>query len=173
MRCLGLSTRLSIERQMPCVFGNQNVGNHRLGRQPTFDQPFRCWRLNHRLFTRPAGIFGPVRHDHPELRRHHVEPLRGFTPLRHEKTQEVIRLRRLCQSLARTRVNRRLLRDGLGGENGTQILDRSTSLPTYAATIGRDNTLVAARSTKVPSESIHVDICISVVSGKTALPLTR
>ena len=33
---------------------------------------------NHRLLAGPAGIFGTVRHDHPELRRDHVEPLRGL-----------------------------------------------------------------------------------------------
>jgi hypothetical protein len=32
---------LPIERQMPGVFGNQHVGDHRLGGQPALDQPFR------------------------------------------------------------------------------------------------------------------------------------
>ena len=44
---------------------------------PALDQPFGRWRLDDRLFTRPAGVFGPVRHDHPELRRDHIEPLGG------------------------------------------------------------------------------------------------
>ncbi len=69
---------LPIERQMPSVFGNQDIGHHRLGRQPALDQPFGRRRLNHRLLAGPAGIFGTVRHDHPELRRNHVEPLRGL-----------------------------------------------------------------------------------------------
>ena len=69
---------LPIERQMPGVFGDQDVGHHRLGRQPALDQPFRRRRLHHRLLAGPAGIFGTVRHDHPELRRDHVEPLRGL-----------------------------------------------------------------------------------------------
>jgi len=43
-----------------------------------FNQPFRRWRLHHRLLTGPAGIFGAVCHDHPILRRDHVEPLRGL-----------------------------------------------------------------------------------------------
>jgi hypothetical protein len=34
----------------------------------------RC-RLHHRLFAGPAGVFGPMRHDHSVLRRDHVEPL--------------------------------------------------------------------------------------------------
>ena len=61
---------------MPGVFGNQDIGHHRLGRQPALDQPFRRRRLNHRLLAGPASIFGTVRHDDPELRRNHVEPLR-------------------------------------------------------------------------------------------------
>ena len=63
---------------MPGVFGDQDVGHHRLGRQPAFDQPFRRRRLHHSLRAGPAGVFGTVRHDHPELRRDHVKPLRGL-----------------------------------------------------------------------------------------------
>ena len=69
---------LTIERQMPGVFGDQHGGDHRLGRQPALDQPFGRARLHHRLLTGAARIFGTVRHDHPELRRDHVEPLRGL-----------------------------------------------------------------------------------------------
>ena len=68
---------LAIERQMPGVFGDQHVGDHRLGRQPALDQPFGRRRLDDRLLAGPAGVFGPMRHDHPELRRDHVEPLGG------------------------------------------------------------------------------------------------
>ena len=63
---------------MPGVFGNQDIGHHRLGRQPAFDQAFRRRRLNHSFLAGPAGVFGTVRHDHPELRRDHVETLRGL-----------------------------------------------------------------------------------------------
>ena len=63
---------------MPGVFGDQHRGDHRLGRQPALDQPLGRRRLNHRLLAGPAGVFGTVRHDHPELGRDHVEPLRGF-----------------------------------------------------------------------------------------------
>ena len=63
---------------MPGVFGNQDIGDHRLGRQPTLDQPFGRWRHNHRLLAGPAGVFGTVRHDHPELCGNNVEPLRSL-----------------------------------------------------------------------------------------------
>jgi hypothetical protein len=70
--------RLAIQRQMPGVFGNQDGGDHGLGRQPALDQPFRRRRLNHPLRAGAADIFGTVRHDHPELCRNDVEPLRGL-----------------------------------------------------------------------------------------------
>ena len=63
---------------MPSVFGNQHIGHHRLGRQPALDQPFGRSRLHHRLLAGSAGIFGTMRHHHPELRRDHVEPLRAL-----------------------------------------------------------------------------------------------
>ena len=69
---------LPIERQMPGVFGDQHGGDHRLGRKPALDQPLGGRRLHHRLLAGPAGEFGTVRHDRPELRRDHVEPLGGF-----------------------------------------------------------------------------------------------
>ena len=67
---------LPMERQMPGIFGNQHVGDHRLGGQPALDQPLRCRRLNHATRAGPAGIFGTMRDDHAELRRNDVEPLR-------------------------------------------------------------------------------------------------
>jgi transposase-like protein len=69
---------LPIERQMPGIFGDQYIGDHRLGRQPAFDQPLRRRRLNHAIRAGPAGIFGTMRDDHAELRWNDVEPLRGF-----------------------------------------------------------------------------------------------
>jgi hypothetical protein len=63
---------------MPSVFGNEDVGHHRLGRQPALDQPFGRRRHNHRLLAGAAGIFGTVRDNHPELRRNDVQPLRGL-----------------------------------------------------------------------------------------------
>jgi hypothetical protein len=67
---------LPIERQMPGIFGDQHIGDHRLGRQPALDQPLRRRRLNHAIRAGPAGIFGTMCDDHAELRRHDVEPLR-------------------------------------------------------------------------------------------------
>ena len=61
---------------MPGVFGDQHIGDHRLGRQSALDQPFGRRRLHHGLLAGPAGIFGTMRHDHPELRRNDIEPLR-------------------------------------------------------------------------------------------------
>ena len=69
---------LPIERQVPGIFGDQHGGDHRLGRQPALDQPFRRRRLHHRLGAGPAGILRTVGDDHPVLRRDHVEPLRGI-----------------------------------------------------------------------------------------------
>ncbi len=66
---------LPIERQMPSIFGHQHGGHHRLGRQAALDQPLGRRRLNHGLLAGAARIFGSVRHQHPELRRDHVQPL--------------------------------------------------------------------------------------------------
>jgi hypothetical protein len=68
---------LPVERQMPGVFGDQHRGHHRFGRQPALDQPLGRRRLHDRLFAGAAGVFGTVRHDRPELRRDHIEPLGG------------------------------------------------------------------------------------------------
>jgi hypothetical protein len=75
---------LPIEWKMPGVFADQDVGHHRLSRQPALDQPLRCRRLDHRLLAGAAGVFGTMRHHHAELCRDHVEPLRGLlTDLMH------------------------------------------------------------------------------------------
>ena len=71
---------LAIERQMPSIFGNQDRGHHRLGRQPALDQPFRRWCLDHALFAGPAGVLGTMRHDHPILGGDDVETLGGVLP---------------------------------------------------------------------------------------------
>jgi hypothetical protein len=65
---------------MPGIFGDQDRGHHRLGRQPALDQPFGRWGLDHGLFAGPAGVLGTMRHDHPVLGRDHVESLGGVLP---------------------------------------------------------------------------------------------
>ena len=69
---------LAIQRQMPSIFGNQDRGHHRLGRQPALDQPFQRWCLDHALFAGPAGVLGTMRHDHPILGGDDVETLGGY-----------------------------------------------------------------------------------------------
>ena len=64
---------LTIERQMPGVLGHKHGGDHRLGRQAALDQPLGRRRLNHRLLAGAAGILWAARHQHPELRRDHVQ----------------------------------------------------------------------------------------------------
>ena len=66
---------LPVQRKVIGVFGDQHLGNRRLGRQAAFNQPRRRWRLHHDLFAGPAGIFGPAHHEHAQLRRDDVEPL--------------------------------------------------------------------------------------------------
>jgi hypothetical protein len=57
------------------IFGHQNLGNRGLGRQAALDQPRWRRRLHDTVLASPAGIFGPPGNQHPELRRHHVQPL--------------------------------------------------------------------------------------------------
>ena len=64
---------LPVERQVPGIFGDQHMGNHRFGRQSALDQPFGCRGLRHPIRAGPAGIFGTMRDNHPELRRDDVE----------------------------------------------------------------------------------------------------
>ena len=71
----GVDLGLAIERQMIGVFGDQHLGDRRLGRQAALDQPRRRRRLHHHVLASPAGVFGPAHDQHPELRRHDVEPL--------------------------------------------------------------------------------------------------
>jgi hypothetical protein len=57
------------------ILRDQHLRDQGLARQPTFDQPRRGGRLHDPVLTGPAGVFGPAHHEHPELRRHEVEPL--------------------------------------------------------------------------------------------------
>ncbi len=71
----GVDLGLPIQRKVIGVFGDQHLGHRRLGRQAALDQPRRRRRLHHHVLASPAGIFGPAHDQHPELRRHDVEPL--------------------------------------------------------------------------------------------------
>ena len=71
----GVDLGLAIERQVVGIFGDQDLGDRRLGRQAALDQPRRRRRLHDHVLAGPAGVFGPAHDEHPELRRHDVEPL--------------------------------------------------------------------------------------------------
>ena len=71
----GQDLGLAVERQVIGVFGDQNLGDGRVGRQPALDQPGRRWRLDYDVLAGPAGVAGPPDHQDPDLRRHDVEAL--------------------------------------------------------------------------------------------------
>jgi hypothetical protein len=57
------------------IFGHQNLGDGGLGRQSTLNQARRRLRLQNTVLAFAAGIFGSPGDEHPELRRHDVQPL--------------------------------------------------------------------------------------------------
>lgn len=67
--------RLSVERQVIGVFGDQHLGNGRFSRNATFDQPRGSCRLDDDFFAGPACIFGTARYQNAELGWHDVELL--------------------------------------------------------------------------------------------------
>jgi hypothetical protein len=71
----GIDLGLPVQRQVIGIFGHQNLGDRGLGRQAALDQS--RWRrgLHDTVLASPAGVFGPPGDEHPELRRHDVEPL--------------------------------------------------------------------------------------------------
>ena len=71
----GVDLGLPVERQMVGIFGHQNLGDGGLGRQAALDQPRRRRGLHDTVLAGPAGVFGPPGDEHPELRRHDVQPL--------------------------------------------------------------------------------------------------
>ena len=71
----GVNLGLPVQRQMIGIFGHQHLGDGGLGRQSALDQPGRSRRLHDAILARSAGVFGPPGDEHPELRRHHVQPL--------------------------------------------------------------------------------------------------
>lgn len=71
----GVDLRLAIERQMVGIFGNEDVGDGRLGGHAALDQPCRRRRLDDDALAGRAAIAGTAGDEHPELRRHDVETL--------------------------------------------------------------------------------------------------
>jgi hypothetical protein len=71
----GVNLGLPVQRQMIGILGHQHLGDRGLGRQSAFDQPGRDRHLRDAIFAAPAGVFGPPCDEHPELRRHQVQPL--------------------------------------------------------------------------------------------------
>jgi hypothetical protein len=57
------------------IFGDQHLGDGRLGWNAAFDQPRWGWSLDDDLLTGAASIFGAARHQNAELSRHDVELL--------------------------------------------------------------------------------------------------
>ena len=60
-----INLRLAIERRVIGVFGDEHVGDRRLGRQAALDQPRRHRRLDDDVLARAAGVFGPARPNPP------------------------------------------------------------------------------------------------------------
>jgi hypothetical protein len=57
--------------------------DRRLGRQPALDEPRRRRSLHHHPLAGAAGKLRSLRHENPELRRDHVEPLGNVLADRH------------------------------------------------------------------------------------------
>ncbi len=74
--------RLAVQRQVPRVFADDDVGDERLGRQTAFDQPRGGRRLDDArrhvgsgALAGSAGVFRSPGHDHPVFGRDLVETL--------------------------------------------------------------------------------------------------
>ena len=70
----GVDLRLTIERQMIGVFGNEHMRDGRFGRQAALDQTRRSRRLRDAFLAGAASVFWPPRHQHAELRWNDIEP---------------------------------------------------------------------------------------------------
>jgi hypothetical protein len=55
---------------------HQHMRDHCLGRDAALDQPWRRRCLHHGARAGPAGELRTLGHDHPKLRRDHIQPLR-------------------------------------------------------------------------------------------------
>ena len=69
---------LPVERQMVGVFGDDDRRDQIFRWNATLDQMLGRRSLGHLALANAAGVFGPVRHDHLEARRDHVEPFRDI-----------------------------------------------------------------------------------------------
>ena len=69
---------LPIERQMVGVFGDDDRRDQIFRWNATLDQMLGRRSLGHLALANAAGVFGPMRHDHLEARRDHVEPFRDI-----------------------------------------------------------------------------------------------
>lgn len=72
---LTIDLRLSVEREVIGILRHEHVRDRGLGGQSALNQARRGRRLHHHVLTPAAGVFGATRHQHPELRRHDIEPL--------------------------------------------------------------------------------------------------
>ena len=71
----GVDRLLPIQRQAVGIFGDGDLGQKRLRRNAAFDDMGRRRGLDHAVAA-AIGVFRAAGHDHPELRRRHVETLR-------------------------------------------------------------------------------------------------
>ncbi len=76
----GIDLRLTVERQVVGILGDQHMGEQRLGGQCAFEQVCGCRGLHNGAGASAAGIFRPNGHDNPELSGGDVEPLTAVFP---------------------------------------------------------------------------------------------
>jgi hypothetical protein len=75
---------LAVKRKVVAELGDDDPRDQPLGRQPAGHDMLGGMGLHHGLRTATAGVFGPSRHQHPELGRDHVQTLGYvFADLRH------------------------------------------------------------------------------------------
>ena len=71
---------LPIKRQVVTELRDDNPGDEEFRGQTARHHMFRRMRLRHGLRTAAAGVFGPPRDQHPELRGDHVQPFGDVFP---------------------------------------------------------------------------------------------
>ncbi len=71
----GVDLRLTVQRKMIAVLGNEHLGQRPLGRQSAGDEVRRRGGLDHAGLAGAAGVLRAHRDDDPQLRRHDVQPL--------------------------------------------------------------------------------------------------